>query len=139
MNQQSIPTSAQQIQAELNQITYQVKQNLGEAKRVAVSEAWKILQLVTAATIQIIESIGTDLSGPEKKQLALNLLSGFYDSVFLIVDIPFIPNFLESILHKHIKSLLMILVGSTIDSMVRIFREVGIFRSKAQYQGIFKI
>lgn len=137
--EQNIPTSIEQIQQELNQITAQVKENLQHAKRVAISEAWKILQLVVAATVQIIETIGTDLSSKEKKELAMNLLSNFYDKVFLIVDIPFIPQILESFLHKHVKNLLMILVSATIDSMVKIFKEIGVFRPRVQYQGIFKI
>lgn len=139
MNEQNIPTTTDQIQNELSQITQQVKEKLQEVKRVAISEVWRILQLVVAATIQIIETIGTDLTSPEKKQLAMDLLSGFYDKVFLIVDIPFVPNLLEPMLHKYIKSILMILVSSTIDSMVKIFREVGVFRPKMQYQGMFKI
>ena len=139
MNEQTIPTSTEQIQEEVNLITAQVKENLQEVKKVAISEAWKILQLVVAAIVQIIESIGTELSGPEKKQLALNLISNFYDKVFLVIDVPFIPTIIESILHKHIKTIIMILVGATIDSMVKIFREIGVFKPRAQYQGIFKI
>lgn len=137
--EQNIPTSIEQIHQELNQITNQVKENLQHVKRVAISEAWKILQLVVAATIQIIENIGTDLSSKEKKELAMALLSKFYDNVFLVIDLPFIPQVLESFLHKHVKNLLMILVGATIDSMVKVFREIGVFRPRAQYQGIFKI
>ena len=57
----------------------------------------------------------------------MELLSKFYDSVFMIIDIPFVPNLIEPIIHKYVKSLLMILLGSTIDAMVTAFRQIGIF------------
>ena len=96
-----------------------------------MDEAWKLLQLITATIIQIIESIGKDLSGPEKKKMALDLISRFYDSTFIIVDVPYLPNILESYLHKYVKQFLMMLVGSTIDSMVTIFRNTGVFLKKS--------
>lgn len=120
-------TSRDLIRVEVEKIIVLAKQSLNEAKRIAIAEAWKILQLSTASTIQIIESIGNDLSGPEKKELAMNLLSKFYDSVFVVIDIPFVPHILESIIHKHIKMFLMILVSSTIDALVTTFRSTGVF------------
>jgi hypothetical protein len=97
------------------------------------------LQILIATTIQIIEIIGNDLSGPEKKQIAMNIISDFYDNIFVVVDVPFIPQILESYLHKYIKTFIMILVGSTIDSMVKVFKDVGVFKQKLQYQGMFPI
>jgi hypothetical protein len=99
-------------------------------KRIALSEAWKVLQLAVATVIQIVEAIGTDLSSPDKKQLAMNLLSEFYDKVFLVVDVPVVPNLLEPIIHKYVKAFLMLLVSSTIDSMVTVFRNTGVFKPK---------
>jgi len=100
---------------------------VGEVKKFALAEAWKLLQLATATVVQIIESIGNDLSSPDKKALALELLSGFYDKFFLVVDIPFIPSFLESIIHKYVKNILMIMVSASIDATVTIFRNTGVF------------
>lgn len=94
---------------------------------MAISEAWKILQLTTASTIQVIEKIGTELSGPDKKTIAMNIISNFYDKVFLIVDVPLVPNFMEPFIHKNVKAFLMMLVGVSIDAMVTTFREAGIF------------
>ena len=99
-------------------------------RKIAIDEAWRLLQISIAAIIQIIEGIGNDLSGPEKKQLAITLISDLYDRVFIVVDIPYLPNVLESYLHKYIKQFLMILVGSSIDSMVTIFRNTGVFLKK---------
>jgi hypothetical protein len=118
------------IFTEVDQLTEKLKEGLEHVKRFAVSEAWKILQLATAHIIQIIEKIGTDLSGPEKKKVALEALSNFYDKVFKSVDIPMIPNFLEPLFHQSVKAFLMILVGATIDALVTTFRETGIFIKK---------
>jgi hypothetical protein len=118
------------IYGEVDELTNKIKEGLEDVKRFAVSEAWKVLQLATANIIQIIEKIGTDLSGPEKKKVALDAISNFYDKVFKSVDIPMIPNFLEPLFHQSVKAFLMILVGSTIDALVTTFRETGIFIKK---------
>lgn len=115
------------IKQEVEKLTLLVKESLLNVKRLAINEAWKILQIATASIIQIIERTAVDLKGQDKKTLAMNLLSEFYDKVFLIVDIPVVPNVLEPIIHKYIKSFLMILVSASIDALVTTFRETGIF------------
>ena len=120
----------QLIRTEVDNLTDKLKESLNNVKRFAVSEAWNILQLATASIIQIIEKIGTDLSGPEKKKVALEALSNFYDGVFTSVDIPMIPSVLEPMFHQSVKAFLMILVGATIDALVTTFRETGIFIKK---------
>lgn len=122
--------SKELITNEVDNLTNQVKDSLKNVKRFAVAEAWKILQVVTASVIQIIEKIGTDISSPDKKELALKLLSDFYDKVFIAVNIPVIPNIIEPIIHKYVKAFLMILVGSSIDALVATFRQTGIFLKK---------
>jgi hypothetical protein len=121
------------IRLEVEKLVVKTQESLGTVKNVAIAEAWKILQLIIAATIQVIETIGTDLSSPDKKALAMDLISGFYDKVFLVVDIPVVPNLLEPIIHKYVKSFLMILVSSTIDAMVTTFRNTGVFFNKKLY------
>jgi hypothetical protein len=120
-------TSIEQIKLEAEKLTNQTKESLKTVKVIALAQAWKILQLVIAAIIQIIEEIGADLRSPEKKLLAIDCVSKFYDSVFLVIDVPFVPNMIEPIIHKHVKSILMILVSSTIDAMVTTFRNAGVF------------
>lgn len=115
------------VQVKVDLLVNQVKLSLKDLKTVAISEAWKILQLAVVEIIQEIEESGSDLRGKDKKALAMELLSRFYDSVFMIIDIPFVPNLIEPIIHRHVKSLLMILLGSTIDAMVTAFRQIGIF------------
>jgi hypothetical protein len=126
----SLPTSKDLIKTEVQNLITKAKEGLNSVKHVAIDEAWKILQLTTASVIQIIETIGYDLSGADKKALAMDLISKFYDSVFIVVDIPMVPNVFEPLLHKYIKAFLMILVSSTIDALVTTFRNAGIFLKK---------
>ena len=124
------------ILQEVDKLIEETRKALGEVKRVAVAEAWKVLQLATANLIQVIEKLAVDFSGPDKKELALEMISNFYDKVFTYVDIPAVPNFLEPVMHKYVKAFLLVLVGASIDAMVKTFRDIGLFRSKSNYQGL---
>jgi hypothetical protein len=115
------------IKLEVEKLINSTKDSFKEVQRFALGEAWKLLQLTTASVVQIIEGIGNDLSGPDKKALAMDLLNSFYDKVFLVVDVPFVPNLVEPIIHKYIKNILMIMVSATIDATVTIFRNTGVF------------
>lgn len=120
-------TIKEQIIQKVEKINQELKQGLLNLKKIALSEAWKILQLVIANVVQTIEIIGKDLSGKEKKDIALEYISVFYDTVFSIIDVPLVPNFLEPMIHSYVKKILMIMVSSTIDATVTIFRQTGIF------------
>lgn len=127
-------TSQDLIKEETEKLILKTKESLKEVQRIALAEAWKVLQLATASIIQVIEAIGNDLTSPEKKALAMTLLGDFYDKVFVAIDIPVVPNFIEPVLHKYIKAFLMILLSSTIDALVATFRETGVFISKGNSQ-----
>jgi hypothetical protein len=131
------PTSQELVLLEVEKLINKTKESFKDVKRFAIAQVWNLLQLATASVIQIIEIIANDLSSPEKKELAIKAIDTFYDSVFLVVDVPFIPPIIERYLHSYVKGFLMILVGSTIDSMVRIFRETGVFRPKLTYSNNF--
>ena len=118
------------IRQEVENLINETKKSVVDVKKFAVSEVWKILQLLTAVVIQLIENLGNDLSSPDKKKLALELISTFYDNIFKVVDIPWVPSIVEPIIHSHVKSFLMLLVGSGIDAMVATFRQVGVFKPK---------
>jgi len=123
----SIETVKQLVKLEVEKLTIQAKLSLNEVKTVALAQAWKILQLAVANTIQTIENTALDLTGKDKKTIAMELLNDFYDKVFIVVDVPLVPNLVEPIIHKYIKAFLMILVSSTIDAMVTTFRNTGVF------------
>ena len=118
------------ILEQAEKIHQELKQKLQSLKVVALSEAWKTLQLVTASTVQIIEAIAKDLEGSSKKEIAIEYINAFYDKVFTVIDIPLVPNLLEPIIHRYIKKVLMIMVSSSIDATVTIFRETGVFLKK---------
>ena len=118
------------IKQEADNLVTQIKSSLGNVQRLAIGEAWKILQILSASIIQIIEKLGSELSSPEKKELSMQLMSDFYDKIFLVVDIPVVPNLFESIIHKYVKSFLMILVSASIDALVTTFRQTGVFLQK---------
>ena len=127
----SDPIEVLVIQSEIDKLTEQTKKSLEEVRSVAVGQAWKILQLAVATTIQIIETKKIELSGSDKKFMAMDIISNFYDKVFILVNVPFVPNLLEPMMHKYVKSFLMILVGASIDAMVTTFRQIGVFKSKS--------
>lgn len=120
------------ITEEVEKLIIAAKESLKEVKKFAISEVWRILQLLTAAVIRLIENIGTDLSSPEKKILAMDLISEFYDRVFISIEIPMVPSALEPAFHSYVKKIVMILTDSAIDAMVTTFREIGIFVTKKQ-------
>lgn len=127
------------VKLELDKLVDQSKQSLNEVKAVAVAQAWKILQLAVALSVQLLENIAIDLSGPDKKIIAMNAISTFYDKMFTVIDIPLVPNLLEPIMHKYMKAFLMALVGASIDATVTTFRQVGVFKNKdVQVQSVVK-
>jgi len=118
------------IYQEIDKLIIETKKSVNNVQTFAISEVWKILQLLIVAVIRLIENLGTDLSSPDKKELAMDLISSFYDKVFIYVDIPWVPSVVEPVIHSHLKSFLMILVSSGIDAMVTTFRQVGVLQTK---------
>jgi len=123
-------TSKELILEQAEKTTAQIKESVKNLKKIALSEAWKILQLVVAGVVQVIEAIATDLDGKDKKAIALEFIERFYDTTFIMVDIPFVPSIVEPIIHRYIKSILMVMVSSSIDATVTIFRQTGVFLKK---------
>ncbi len=120
----------EEVNKQLEDSTKELQLKLKDLKKVALYEAWKILQLAVANIVRQIETSCKDLAGSDKKNVAMNFISKFYDTTFVVVDVPMIPNILEPIIHRYVKGILMILAGASIDAMVTTFREVGVFLSK---------
>lgn len=118
------------IKLESENLITKTKESIGNIKKVTIDEAWKILQLAVASIVQTIEKTAENLAGKEKKALALEALNNFYDKVFVIIDIPFVPQLIEPIIHRYVKSLLMIMVSASIDATVTIFKNTGVFLKK---------
>ena len=83
----SDPIEVLVIQSEIDKLTEQTKKSLEEVRSVAVGQAWKILQLAVATTIQIIETKKIELSGSDKEVMAMDIISNFYDKVFILVTV----------------------------------------------------
>ena len=118
------------IITEVEKLTQELQIKLKGLKKVALAEAWKTLQLVVAGVVQVIEAVAKNLEGEEKKQIAMEYINSFYDKAILVVDIPLVPSVFESIIHSYVKKILMIMVSSSIDATVSIFRQTGIFLKK---------
>jgi hypothetical protein len=119
--------SNQMVQLQINNIVDSAKTILKQAQSVAVPQAWNLLQLAIAEIIQQIQLTHPELKGSNKKEIAMNAVSSFYDRVFLIVEFPFLPQFLQPIIQRYVKQLLMVLVGASIDAMVTTFKNTGVF------------
>lgn len=119
----------EKLKNQLQELIKKNQNNLNNIKSIALDQAWKILLLAVAEIIQAIQVNYPNLAGKDKKAMAMELLSTFYDSVFLVINIPFVPNFIQPIISKSVKSLLMLLVSATIDAMVTTFKNTGVFSS----------
>jgi len=128
-------TTEEKVQLELSLTLNQLEQNLKEVKSIAIGEAWKILQLLISKIVRCLENVAINWSGAEKKELAMSLISSIYDKLFLLIDIPMVPSFIEAYLHSYVKKILLLLVSSTIDATVTTFKEIGLFVSHNQYKG----
>ena len=89
-------TTKDLIRKEVENLINETKKAVSDVKKFAVSEVWKILQLLTAVVIQLIENLGNDLSSPDKK-LALELISSFYTR-FCTCRFTLVPSVLEPLI-----------------------------------------
>lgn len=89
------------------------------ASNISLRDAWKILDNNISDVVVILQYFAYDLSKPEKKAKAMEIMSNFYDSVFTVVDFPFVPKLLQPVMQKYVKIILMALVDAAIDSSVR--------------------
>jgi hypothetical protein len=99
---------------------------LNDLSDVTINQCSEILQLASAKVVLLIQSTCADLASPEKKELAMTIISDFYDQVFMVVEIPFIPKILQPIFQKLIKQILLLVVDGAINGLVTTFRNTGI-------------
>ena len=104
----------------------QAKLDKKNLKRIPLQIVWSVSQLLVAKMVKLMADKAQDLAGVEKKAIVLTAIEKFYDTSFTIFDIPFVPNFIEPIIHSRVKQILMILVSATIDATVTTFRETGV-------------
>ena len=99
--------------------------------KLTLRAAWSIIQDAIAQTVWAIETnIGNAISGPEKKAKALEVIAGIIDVVFVTVNIPYIPGWVESLLEKYIRKFLLDIADGSIDAIVKTFHDTGVFAPK---------
>ena len=119
---------AEILQNKLALLVESARTSLNNVQRVALFEAWKLLDEAIATVVITLQDFATNLSGPEKKAEAMSVISEFYDKVFTIVEFPFIPKILQPVVQSYVKKILMILVSAGIDSTVKILKAKGVLR-----------
>lgn len=103
------------------------QQNL--PKKIPLTIVWTTSQILVAKLVKLMADKANDMKNEEKKQTVLNTVKTFYDTVFVFFDIPFVPSFIEPIIHNRVKQILIILVSATIDATVKTFQDTGVISS----------
>ena len=126
------------IKAELGKLIPLMKDNIARYKAFAVDgwtykEIIKFIWEVLSDTVEKIQAVSKDLSGDEKKELAIEFIKFvFYDKAGLNnPTIPGVPGFVGSIIKKYV---FKNVVPSVIDQIVALFKKykVGEF---LKYEG----
>lgn len=116
------------IQEQISAIAAEQKTEVTVAqyKKIPLQIVWSTSQILVAKLVKLLADQAKELEGPEKKEIVLETIKTFYDTVFTVFDVPFVPNFLEPIIHYRVKQILIVLVSATIDATVRTFKDTGV-------------
>jgi hypothetical protein len=100
-------------------------------EKCSLSAGWRLVQECVAKVVLIIEStVGSALSGPEKKEQAMEAIGKIVDTVMVIIDVPFVPEWFEQRVDKYIRIILMDIASGSIDALVTTFHDTGVFPPK---------
>ena len=91
---------------------------------ISVSDIIALLGTAVSEMVTVAEAFH-DGDGSAKKAAVLAAIDMFYDEVVAPVDIDKIPNFIEPIVDKGLKQLLIVVADGTIDAVVAIFNKGG--------------
>jgi hypothetical protein len=108
-----------EFQSTIDNIIGEYKKVIADGK-ISISEVFTAVSNATATFVQLFRTIGVG-SEVERKDAVLKAIGRFYDEVIAPIDIVGVPNFLEGVVDKAIKELLLLLAKSWIDSLVNIF------------------
>jgi hypothetical protein len=118
----TMPTLYDEVKEAIDKIVAKYKELAVDG--LTFTEMWTLFNNATATLVQLVEKYG-DYTGEEKKAVVLQALDHFYDEVIEPIDIKAIPNFIEPIVDKAMKELLLVLAGPAIDALVNIFNKGG--------------
>jgi hypothetical protein len=117
------------VQQEVKKLVNRTKTQISDIKRIALRQAWKILDDNITDVVIFLQDFATDLSKPEKKAQAMLIMSEFYDNVFTVVEFPFVPKILQPLTQKFVKQILLdFFVSSAIDSTVTTLKRTGVIK-----------
>jgi len=102
--------------------------------RLTFQEMLTLVYNATATFVKLIESMD-QRPGDTKKQIVLNAIDKFYDTVVAPIDIQGVPNILEGTVDAVIKALILGLASAWIDAIVNIFNKIGWGTSAATPDG----
>jgi len=88
--------------------------------KISVSEAFTLVGKATATFVNLFRSlnIGTE---DERKNTVVLAVAKFYDEIIAPIDITGVPNFLEPIVDKTLRELLLLLTRSWADAVLAVF------------------
>ena len=92
--------------------------------KVSFNEVVTLTGEAISALVVVAESF-KDLTGADKKSVVLSAIGTFYDEVVAPIDIQKIPNFIEPILDKSIKQLLLAVSDGIIEAIVSLYNNNG--------------
>jgi hypothetical protein len=99
---------------------------IGEYKKVvadgkiSISEVFTLVGRATATFVNLFRSLGLGTESEQKETVVL-AIGRFYDEIVAPIDITGIPNFLEPVVDRAMKELLLLLTRSWADSLVAVF------------------
>lgn len=113
----------EQIRTSVSRLVDQFNQSRSDGV-ITLSEIWQMTGRAVSEIVQITNSL--KVSGPEKKEAALEAFEQFVDNVIVPLDLPYVPNLIvEPIVDKALKSMLMAAANGLIDAAVSLFNQVG--------------
>lgn len=98
-------------------------------QKLTLSEVWTIFQSAIHILVKLAEEVNGAGNGEEKKEAVLAALDKFYDEVVAPIDIKVIPNVVEPMADRFLKSLFLQLASGSIDSVVIFLNANGLFKS----------
>lgn len=93
---------------------------------MTLSDAWELANDAVSSATRVIEEIQTEYGGSTKKEVVLKFASDFYDQVLAPIDLPRVPNVIETRwVDPALKEVYMLLVNGAINSIVKVSNRTG--------------
>lgn len=91
--------------------------------KVTLAEAVQLVMDFSREVVKLTETLPS--TGSDKKAIALGALELFIDHVVTPLDLQMIPNWIEPIVDRQLKSLFLAIADGAIESAVNLYRQIG--------------